>query len=78
MHFRLFITYYSTVWISPINQNYEGSPTIYGDPYHGYWVTDISKLNSRFGTPDDLKSLSAELHKRNMYLYAFSCYVFCV
>jgi len=57
----------SIVWISPVNQNYEGPPTAYGDSYHGYWMADISKLNSHFGTPDDLKALSAELHKRDMY-----------
>ena len=50
-----------------MNQNIEDH-TAYGDAYHGYWIDDIKKLNSRFGTPDDLKALSAELHKRDMYL----------
>ena len=54
------------VWISPVHKNYEGPRTPYGDPYHGYWVTDITQLNSRFGTSEDLKALVAELHKRNM------------
>ena len=58
---------YPAVWISPINQNYEGPPTPYGDPYHGYWMADVQKLNSRFGTAEDLKALSAELHRRGMY-----------
>jgi glycosidase len=55
-----------------VNQNYQGPPTVYGDPYHGYWISDVSQLNSRFGTSDDLKALSAELHKRDMYA---SCFV---
>ncbi|KAG6897850.1 hypothetical protein C0992_010338 [Termitomyces sp. T32_za158] len=59
---------FTAVWISPVNQNYEGPRTAYGDPYHGYWIANISKINDRFGTADDLKSLSAELHRRNMYL----------
>ncbi|KAG6874321.1 hypothetical protein C0995_001546 [Termitomyces sp. Mi166 len=59
---------FTAVWISPVNQNYEGPRTAYGDPYHGYWIANISKTNDRFGTSDDLKSLSAELHRRNMYL----------
>jgi 1,4-alpha-glucan branching enzyme len=25
-------------------------------------------MNSRFGTPDDLKALSAELHRRGMFV----------
>jgi len=59
---------FTAIWISPVSQNYEGPRTAYGDPYHGYWMADISQLNSRFGTSDDLKALSAELHKRGMYL----------
>ena len=57
-----------SVWISPVSQNYYGPRTVYGDAYHGYWIQDISKLNDRFGTADDLKALSDELHKRDMYL----------
>lgn len=26
---------FTAIWISPINQNYEGPRTAYGDPYHG-------------------------------------------
>ncbi|KAJ7756824.1 alpha-amylase [Mycena maculata] len=53
---------FTAIWISPINQNYEGPRTAYGDPYHGYWPADVSQLNEHFGTADDLKALSAELH----------------
>jgi len=59
---------FTAIWISPVNENYEGPRSAYGDPYHGYWMADISKLNARFGTADDLKALSSELHKRDMYL----------
>ena len=59
----------NTVWISPVSQNYEGPRTPYGDPYHGYWIADASKLNSRFGSADDLKALSDELHRRGMYVH---------
>jgi alpha-amylase len=56
----------NAVWISPVNQNYQGPKSAYGDPYHGYWSADISQLNDKFGTADDLKALSAEVHRRNM------------
>lgn len=59
---------FTAIWISPVSQNYEGPRTAYGDPYHGYWVADATKLNSRYGTSDDLKALSDELHRRNMFL----------
>lgn len=26
---------FTAIWISPVNQNYEGPRTAYGDPYHG-------------------------------------------
>ena len=26
---------FTAIWISPINQNYEGPRSAYGDPYHG-------------------------------------------
>jgi alpha-amylase len=54
--------------MSPVSQNYEGPRTAYGDAYHGYWIADASKLNSRFGTSEDLKALSAELHRRGMFV----------
>ncbi|KAI0637259.1 alpha-amylase [Trametes polyzona] len=59
---------FTAIWISPVSQNYEGPRTPYGDPYHGYWIADATKLNSRFGTAEDLKALSDELHRRGMYL----------
>ncbi|EPT01849.1 hypothetical protein FOMPIDRAFT_162705 [Fomitopsis schrenkii] len=59
---------FTAIWISPVSQNYEGPRTAYGDAYHGYWIADVTKLNDRFGTADDLKALSNELHRRGMYL----------
>lgn len=59
---------FTAVWISPVSKNYEGQRTPYGDPYHGYWISDASQLNDKFGTSDDLKALSNELHNRGMYL----------
>jgi alpha-amylase len=58
---------FTAVWISPVQQNWQGQRTPYGDPYHGYWIQDSTQLNEKFGTADDLKALSAEIHKRNMY-----------
>ena len=39
-----------------------------GNSYHGYWAQDLYSVNSQFGTADDLKALSDELHSRGMYL----------
>ncbi|KAH8108459.1 alpha-amylase [Phellopilus nigrolimitatus] len=59
---------FTAIWISPVSQNYQGERTPYGDPYHGYWIADASQLNEKFGTSDDLKALSDEIHSRGMYL----------
>ncbi|KAJ3482123.1 hypothetical protein NLI96_g7190 [Meripilus lineatus] len=59
---------FTAIWISPVNQNYQGPRTAYGDPYHGYWIQDHTQLNERFGTADDLMALSDEVHRRGMYL----------
>ncbi|KAI1298828.1 alpha-amylase [Xylaria venustula] len=58
---------FTAIWISPIVKNID-TETTYGLPYHGYWAQDIYSLNAHFGTEDDLKQLSTELHNRNMYL----------
>ncbi|KAF8185285.1 glycoside hydrolase superfamily [Mycena galopus ATCC 62051] len=57
---------FDAVWISPIPLNVDN--TAYGDGYHGYWSRDISTLSPRFGSAADLKNLSAELHKRDMFI----------
>lgn len=51
-----------------MSQNYDGPRTPYGDAYHGYWIQDATQLNSKFGTVDDLKALTKEVHKRGMYI----------
>ncbi|KAH7923770.1 glycoside hydrolase family 13 protein [Leucogyrophana mollusca] len=58
---------FDAIWISPVFANVEG-PTAYGEAYHGYWTQDLTSLNPHFGSPDDLKNLSASLHSKGMYL----------
>ncbi|ESZ92834.1 hypothetical protein SBOR_6788 [Sclerotinia borealis F-4128] len=58
---------FTAIQISPVNLNIN-STTIYGEAFHGYWQTSLYDLNPNFGSADDLKNLSAELHKRKMYL----------
>ena len=49
------------VWISPIVVNAPNG-------FHGYWATDLFRVDPHWGTPDDLRALSAELHRRDMWL----------
>lgn len=51
----------TALWLSPIFQNASGPGNL-----HGYDVTDLYKVDSRFGTLDDVKELLAQAHKRGM------------
>ncbi len=62
----------NTIWISPISQNPLGAFGHWPDPetkfsgYHGYWPISSSKVDFRFGTSDDLKTLIKTAHDHNM------------
>jgi len=58
---------FTAIQISPTVENIkEHTPN--GDPYHGYYPKNINAINKNFGTEQDLKDLSDELHKRGMLL----------
>ncbi|RXK37283.1 hypothetical protein M231_05425 [Tremella mesenterica] len=59
---------FDTVWISPVVANIEGTTISLGDAYHGYWASDMSKVNRHFGTEQDLIDLSNSIHSKGMYL----------
>ncbi|KAF2817253.1 alpha-amylase [Mytilinidion resinicola] len=52
---------FTAIWISPVTLQVPGG-------YHGYYQTDLYRLNDHFGTADDLKSLASDLKSRGMYL----------
>ena len=76
----------NTLWISPITQNpwdawglypfhngnkYDSTKTYTKfSGYHGYWPIYATKLDDRFGTPDELRTLldSAHAHEMNVVL----------
>nr|WP_315029775.1 glycoside hydrolase family 13 protein [uncultured Chryseobacterium sp.] len=53
----------TAVWLTPVNEDNE---KVYS--YHGYAQTDLYKIDGRYGTNDEYRSLSRELNKRNMKL----------
>lgn len=76
----------NTIWISPITQNPWDAWGLYPFPngnkydstktytkfsgYHGYWPIFATKLDDRFGTPDELRTLldTAHAHEINIIL----------
>lgn len=53
----------TAVWLTPVNEDNE---KVYS--YHGYAQTDLYKIDARYGTNEDYKTLSKELNKRKMML----------
>jgi len=62
----------NTLWISPITQNPKDAWNEYPAPhrkfsgYHGYWPLTLTTVDTRFGTPDDLKAVVKSAHGSNM------------
>lgn len=51
----------TALWMTPVMTN-----DMPQSSYHGYAITNYYEVDPRFGTLDDFKALSAELHKRGM------------
>lgn len=54
----------TAIWISPIVRNVDRTST--EDGYHGYWASDFTTLNPRFGDLDELRRLVAAAHARDL------------
>ncbi len=64
---RLKALHVSSVWLSPVYAMRTDKVGEHG-AFHGYWVTDFDKVEPRFGGEIALKTLAAELKKRDMDL----------
>ena len=58
----------TAVWMSPPVYNQWWSSLYQATGWHGYWATDFRSIDPHFGTLDDYKRLSSELHCNDMYL----------
>lgn len=62
----------STLWISPVTQNpwdawgQNEHPRTKFSGYHGYWPIYTTRVDERFGTPDELRAMLAAAHARGM------------
>ncbi|MFI5838222.1 pullulanase-type alpha-1,6-glucosidase [Catenuloplanes sp. NPDC051500] len=61
----------TAIWLAPVfkNQPVQGSGENVSAGYHGYWITDFTRLDPHFGTNDDLKRLVRAAHGRGMKIY---------
>jgi glycosidase len=61
----------TAIWFAPIfkNKPVQGPPGQESAGYHGYWVTDFTRVDPHFGTNDDFKAFVDAAHARGMKVY---------
>ncbi len=61
----------SAIWLTPsfANKPVQGVGANRSAGYHGYWVTDFTRIDPHLGTNEELERLIDELHARGMRLY---------
>ena len=61
----------TTVWLSPIfaNKAVQGAPGQESAGYHGYWITDFTRVDPHLGTNADFKALVDAAHAKGMKVY---------
>lgn len=61
----------TAIWLAPIfkNKAVQGAPGQESAGYHGYWVTDFTKVDPHFGTDADFAAFVDAAHARGMKVY---------
>ncbi|MGK5677676.1 pullulanase-type alpha-1,6-glucosidase [Actinoplanes sp. URMC 104] len=61
----------TAIWLAPVfkNRPVQGSGADVSAGYHGYWITDFTRVDPHFGTNDELKKLVRLAHRRGMKVY---------
>jgi glycosidase len=61
----------TALWVGPIfkNKAVQGPPGHQSAGYHGYWITDFTRVDPHFGTNADFKSLVDAAHARGLKVY---------
>jgi len=70
----------TAIWLGPIYKNRPVQGNIIGSTqtamvsgvsagYHGYWVTDFTRVDPHFGEDEDMRALVEAVHSRGMKIY---------
>ncbi|QMW22185.1 alpha-amylase family glycosyl hydrolase [Sandaracinobacteroides saxicola] len=61
----------TAIWFAPIfkNKPVQGGPGTHSAGYHGYWVTDFTRVDPHFGTNAEFKAFVDAAHARGMKVY---------
>ncbi|OZA55105.1 MAG: alpha-amylase, partial [Sphingomonadales bacterium 39-62-4] len=61
----------TAIWVAPVfkNKPVQGLPGQESAGYHGYWVTDFTRVDPHFGTNAEFKALVDAAHARGLKVY---------
>ncbi|MFI9174292.1 pullulanase-type alpha-1,6-glucosidase [Streptomyces lincolnensis] len=61
----------TALWMAPIfkNRPVQGTGTNASAGYHGYWITDFTRVDPHFGTNKDLETLISKAHAKGMKVF---------
>jgi glycosidase len=61
----------TAIWLGPIftNKPVQGAKGQESAGYHGYWITDFTRVDPHFGTDADFRALVDATHARGMKVY---------
>ncbi len=61
----------TAIWLTPSfkNRPVQGSGADVSAGYHGYWITDFTRIDPHLGTNDDMKALIAAAHRKGMKVF---------
>jgi len=61
----------TAIWLTPIfkNKAVQGPPGQESSAYHGYWITDFTRVDPHLGTEADFKTFVDAAHARGMKVY---------
>ncbi|MFX4450844.1 alpha-amylase family glycosyl hydrolase, partial [Acinetobacter baumannii] len=61
----------TALWVGPIfrNKPVQGAPGQDSAGYHGYWITDFTRVDPHFGTNADFKALVDAAHAQGLKVY---------
>ncbi|MDY7103267.1 MAG: alpha-amylase family glycosyl hydrolase [Actinomycetota bacterium] len=58
-----------SIWLTPSFANKAVQPEDRSAGYHGYWITDFTRIDPHLGTNDELAALIDAAHERGMKVY---------
>ena len=61
----------TAIWLAPVfaNKPVQGGPGRESAGYHGYWITDFTRVDPHLGSNDDLRRLVDAAHARGLKVY---------